>query len=156
MILRQFRKILSHLRPPDSARAPASGRQGPWLARERDAALQELRLAIRMGFDDQAMHLATALGDRTAVDAECLNLLGVIHERRGEWKLARKLYGRSIRRDRKYAPARQNMKRMYELLVFGHSTQPIALGDERPKLGMLLLERAQQATIPAQVVALRS
>jgi len=89
-------------------------------------------------------------------DAACLNLQGVIHELREQWKPARKLYHRAIRADGDYAPARQNMRRMYELYTFGHSDEPIALGDERPALAMLLLARQSPKPAPATDVPIRS
>jgi len=71
---------------------------------------------------------------RAAVIAEgdpaYFNLLGLLHECRGRKRQARKAYGRAIRINSNYAPAQQNMRRFYELTVFGWTKQPAALGDE--------------------------
>jgi hypothetical protein len=61
-------------------------------------------------------------------DAECLNLLGVIHEMRRQWRFAKRCYGRAIRADRHFEPAQQNMRRMYELETFGSSKLPPTTG----------------------------
>ena len=73
-------------------------------------------------------------------DAEYLNLRGAVHEARCEWKLARMFYGKAIAADRRYAPAQQNMRRLYELHTCGRSELHVALGDERPALAALLRE----------------
>lgn len=104
----------------------------------------QARIAIRLGFVGEAWSILNAVSDGGATrdDAERLNLLGVISEARLQWKAARRLYGRAIRADRHYAPAQQNMRRLYELHTFGRSAEPVALGDERPALAELL--RAEQ------------
>jgi len=111
--------------------------------------LNDLRLAIRMEYYDEAQRLVNLVGARAVRGAAYLNLLGVLHEKRGEWKLAKKFYGRAIRSDRRYSPSRQNMRRIYELLTLGKSGQPIVLGDERPALGKLILEKAQRTVLSA-------
>ena len=63
-------------------------------------------------------------------DAAFYNLAGLLWEARGDERAAKKFYGRAIRRDRKYPPAQQNMRRLYELRTFGHTRQCVALGDE--------------------------
>ena len=60
-------------------------------------------------------------------DPAWLNLIGVIHELRRDWKNARRYYGRAIAIDGAYEPAQQNMRRLYELYTFGRSVEPIAL-----------------------------
>jgi len=108
---------------------------------------------MRMGDCDLAERLARSHPMTALPSARLLNLLGVVHEKRQEWKLAKKFYGRAIRADRRYAPARQNMRRIYELMTVGRSDQPVAMGDERPALGRLLLEQAQRRAATAQVFA---
>jgi hypothetical protein len=102
--------------------------------------LADVRLAIRLGFFDEAQAALDHAPDAAGHDPECLNLLGVLHEFRHEWKLARRCYGRAIRADRRYHPAQQNMRRLYELHTFGRCAQRMALGDERPVLMMLLAQ----------------
>jgi len=121
-------------------RAPHRGRTSPWPAEQRAALLQGVCTAMRLGFFDEAQAMLGA-DPHAGSDAACLNLLGVIHELRKQWKPARKNYRRAIRADGTYAPARQNMRRMYELDTFGQSNQCIALGDERPALATLLAAR---------------
>ena len=105
----------------------------------------EVYTAIRLGLLDEAEAELLSIGALAANDARYLNLLGVICELRREWKLSRKFYGRAIRADRRFEPAQQNMRRLYELEILGSSIQPIALGDEQPNLMMLL--RAREASV---------
>jgi hypothetical protein len=92
----------------------------------QSAFLTKVCTTIRLGRLDEAEAMVASH------DAPSLNLLGVIHEIRGEWKLARKYYGKAIRTDQRFEPAQQNMRRFYELHTFGHSREPVALGDETP------------------------
>lgn len=46
--------------------------------------------------------------------------------------------------DRRYWPAQQNLRRLYELHTFGHCIDCIALGDESPALMQLLRLRDRQ------------
>ena len=62
-------------------------------------------------------------------DAACLNILGLCAELRGKLRHAKRFYGRAIRTDRNFAPAQQNMRRMFEVRRFGHSAEPPAVGD---------------------------
>jgi tetratricopeptide (TPR) repeat protein len=141
VIVEGLKKFLSTLKSNTSA-ASSSGRQA-WRTDARESLLDDLRLAIRMECYDEALRLANWAGGETFRDAAILNLHGVVHEKRGEWKLAKKFYGRAIRCDHRYAPSQQNMRRIYELMTLGRSDQPIILGDERPALGKLILKRAK-------------
>jgi hypothetical protein len=85
-----------------------------------------------MGDCEEAEMLLTS-GLLEARDAARLNLLGVVYEKRGRWKEARRFYGRSIRADRAYAPPRENIRRWFELDTFGRSRVSITLGDEGPE-----------------------
>ena len=59
--------------------------------------LASAREAIRLGLIDQA-HAALASSKWGAVrNAARLNLLGVVHELRRDWKGAKKYYGRAVR-----------------------------------------------------------
>jgi Flp pilus assembly protein TadD len=89
------------------------------LARTR-AALEEgdlpraegfLLRAAPMGSEDPAFH----------------NLLGLLTELRGDFSGARKQYGKAMALNSAFAPAQQNMRRIYELREFGHSNEPGAL-----------------------------
>jgi hypothetical protein len=102
--------------------------------------------AIRLGFFDEAQAMLDAGRDHAAGDAAWLNLVGVLHEQRSEWKMARRYYGRAIRADSRYEPSQQNMRRLYELATFGHCAKRVALGDEVPALIALLRTTDDAAT----------
>jgi hypothetical protein len=132
--------MLSIIRLFMSAPHARAAKSTTWPAEERGALLESTCTAVRLGFFDEA--LAMLDGDEHAAkDPACLNLLGVIHELRQDWKAAHRHYRRSIRSDRTYAPARQNVRRLYELETLGRSAEGIALGDERPALARLLQMR---------------
>ncbi|MGN6627630.1 MAG: hypothetical protein ACTHLN_13510 [Tepidisphaeraceae bacterium] len=87
--------------------------------------------AARSGEYDLAEHeLTRGGGDRAVSDAHCLNLLGVIHERRQHWSRAKRCYSRAARRDRNLAAPRANLRRYYELCTFGRTRISIQWGDE--------------------------
>ncbi len=67
---------------------------------------------------------AAPLGEK---DPVFHNLLGLLAELRGDFSGARKHYGKAISLNRKFEPAQQNMRRLYELREFGHSEEPGAL-----------------------------
>ena len=67
--------------------------------------------AAPMGGEDPAFH----------------NLLGLLTELRGDFSGARKHYGKAISLNSKFAPAQQNMRRIYELREFGRSDEQGAL-----------------------------
>ena len=62
--------------------------------------------------------------------AEYFNLLGVLYEAHGKWRLARKCYGKAIAADKRFESAQANMRRLYELYTYGRSSQAVLLGDE--------------------------
>jgi tetratricopeptide (TPR) repeat protein len=99
-------------------------------APERSIVFQRACTAVRSGRLEEAKNLLEFATATSAADAGLLNLLGVVYEARRDWRQARKLYGRAIRADGKFAPARQNMRRWYELFTFGCTEYPILLGDE--------------------------
>jgi tetratricopeptide (TPR) repeat protein len=95
----------------------------------RKKLVADARIALLQGRIDKAeatLAAALLIGWR---DADCLNLQGVVHEMRKQWRLARRSYGRAMRIDRNYLPAQQNMRRLYELNTFGKTRLPIALWD---------------------------
>jgi DNA-binding response OmpR family regulator len=55
------------------------------------------------------------------------NLMGLLTELRQDFIGARKHYGKAIASNGKFAPAQQNMRRIYELHEFGRSEEPGAL-----------------------------
>jgi Flp pilus assembly protein TadD len=93
--------------------------------------LDQARDAIRrsaLGEAEQALRQASpAAGE----DPGYLNLVGILHECRGRKRQARKSYGRAIAQSSNYRPAQQNLRRLYELAIFGRTSLTAALGDER-------------------------
>jgi Flp pilus assembly protein TadD len=94
--------------------------------------LRQALLAIQRGHFDEADQMLAETGRGAWTDAVRWNLQGVAFECRREWKRALRCYGRAVRADRQFAPARQNLRRLYELYTFGRSNEPIALGEEQP------------------------
>ena len=128
------RRIVEHLR----LRATAGGAAAPlYLKAQRpraigyDQTIADARTALREGkitlAEDALMRAAPLAGDD---EPDFFNLLGLVHDSRCRWKSARAAYGRAIAGDRRYLPAQQNMKRLYELSTFGHTWQAPAFGDE--------------------------
>jgi hypothetical protein len=99
---------------------------------------EEVCCAIRMGLFDEAEAL---LVNVHCAEAVRLNLLGAICERRHQWREAARNYGRALRADHEFRAAEDNLRRIYELNVLGHSDQRMMLGDERPALAALLRAR---------------
>jgi DNA-binding response OmpR family regulator len=122
----------------EPARAPteqelAGGYEGV-LARVRKA----LRAEEMATAETLLMHAADLAGGR---DAPYFNLLGILYEVQGKWRLAKKFYCKAMRADRKYVPAEQNVRRLYELETFNHTALLVALGDEQaPALERLVNE----------------
>lgn len=106
---------------PAIATVPASVFEGQLQEAKRCINLQEFDLAARC--------LGVAL--RLEVhSAEAHNLLGVLHEIRGDYDAARKSYGQAMKLDRRYEPAHQNQTRLFELFNFGTSQRPFHLGPD--------------------------
>lgn len=95
-----------------------------------EAIMARVRKSLRQSDVASAESLLMKAADLAEHDAAYFNLLGVIYEVRRQWRLAQKFYGKSVRFDRNYEPAQQNLRRVYELYTFGRSKEPVALGDE--------------------------
>jgi len=104
--------------------------------------------AICQGEWDAAARALTSAPTMTARSAECLNLIGVVRQARHDWAGARQYYAKSIRADRQYAPAEQNIRRLYELETFGSTNLPIALADHETvlRIGRLTRVNGEPAT----------
>ena len=87
-----------------------------------------LDAAVEGRWDDAEMAITS---DRQAAmnDAAFLNLLGIVRQAKGQWKEARRCYGKAIKADRHYTPAEQNLRRVYELHTFGRTDLEISLID---------------------------
>lgn len=118
--------IATVLRQPEPA---ASGSAAPEPAGYAHV-LQKIRKAFRESDVASAEGLLMRAADLGQHDAAYFNLLGVLYEARRQWRLAKKFYGKSLKAEKGYASAQQNLRRVYELYTFGHSTEPVALGDE--------------------------
>jgi two-component system sensor histidine kinase KdpD len=90
--------------------------------------------AVCQGEWDAAAAALASAPQLTARSAECLNLIGVVRQARHDWAGARRYYSKAIRADRHYAPADQNLRRLYELQTFGSTNLPIALADHETVL----------------------
>lgn len=87
--------------------------------------LRQALIAICSGQWDKAEEiLAAANAPR---DPRILNLLGIVHQGRRQWKHARRFFGKAMKAN--YAPAEQNLRRIYELHTFGNTALPLAFGD---------------------------
>jgi len=107
------------------------------------AVMKRVRNALRESDIAGAESLLMKAADLAQHDAAYFNLLGVLYEVRRQWRLAKKFYGKSMRTDRQYKPAAQNMRRIYELVTFGRSREPVALGDENAANALIELLREQ-------------
>ncbi|MFI5380173.1 MAG: response regulator [Tepidisphaerales bacterium] len=94
------------------------------------AVLSGVREALRAGNMALAETLLMKAEDLGHEDEAYFNLIGVYYEAGRRWRLAQKFYGKAIKANGKYAPAQQNMRRIYELYTFGRSKEAVALGDE--------------------------
>ena len=112
----------------------------------RAALLLRACACVRVGEWEQAEQLLES-GLLPETDPAAANLLGVLCEKRGLLAAARRNYGRAIRGDRSFRPARQNLCRWFEIDTFGHTSLPLLLGDEEPQLWMLRRCAAESARL---------
>ncbi|MGB8356376.1 MAG: response regulator [Chthoniobacteraceae bacterium] len=61
---------------------------------------------------------------------QAFNLVGVMLEMREDYEQAKRYYGQSIKLDKHFEPAQQNMRRMFELFHFGSSNEPVNLDNK--------------------------
>ena len=80
-------------------------------------------------FGKARLHLVKAL-ELNAHSAEAFNLAGVLAEVLEDYDKAKKYYGQAIKLDKKYEPAQQNMRRLFEVDHFGSSKEPVNLGEK--------------------------
>jgi DNA-binding response OmpR family regulator len=80
-------------------------------------------------FAKARLHLVKAL-ELNAHSAEAFNLAGVLAEVLEDYDKAKKYYGQAIKLDKKYEPAQQNMRRLFEVDHFGSSKEPVNLGEK--------------------------
>jgi DNA-binding response OmpR family regulator len=87
------------------------------------------RLLNLRDFGRAKKHLIRAL-ELNDKSAEAFNLTGVLFEMQEDYDRAKKYYGQAIKLDKRYEPAQQNMRRIFELFNFGSSKEPVALGED--------------------------
>ena len=75
------------------------------------------------------LHLVKAL-ELNSKSAEAFNLAGVLAEVLEDYDKAKKFYGQAIKLDKRYEPAQQNMRRLFEVDHFGSSKEPVSLGEK--------------------------
>jgi hypothetical protein len=94
-------------------------RGGLTVDHRRDSVLLDAAVAIRGGDVQRAEELLGSLGKMLRRNPVYLNLCGVLCEMRGKVKRAKRFYGMAFGADPKYQPAERNIRRLYELSVFG-------------------------------------
>lgn len=87
------------------------------------------RLLNLRDFGRAQKHLVRAL-ELNDKSTEAFNLTGVLFEMKEDYDRAKKYYGQAIKLNKRYEPAQQNMRRIFELFNFGSSKEPVALGDD--------------------------
>ncbi len=92
-----------------------------------DVLLARARVALVDQDLPRAEGLLLRAGPLGEKDPSFHNLMGLLTELRGEFSAARRHYGKAIAIEAKFAPAQQNMRRLYELREFGHSNEQGAL-----------------------------
>ena len=80
-------------------------------------------------FGKARLHLVKAL-ELNSKSAEAFNLAGVLAEVLEDYDKAKKYYGQAIKLDKRYEPAQQNMRRLFEVDHFGSSKEPLNLGEK--------------------------
>ena len=118
--------LMNALRQWSSASADVPEPPAPFW--DRRSALLMASAAARQGAWELVESELLRGGETALHDAACLNLLGLAAEAQGNWRRAKRMYGRAMRRDRSYLPAERNMRRYYELFTFGRSDVPQSLG----------------------------
>ena len=104
---------------------PASTTNGSFAGSLRDA-----KHAInRRHFSDAEALLRQAITINPR-SAEAHNLMGVLHESKGERDASYHAYQAALKADRQYEPARHNMQRHYERFTYGRTNLPLDTGGE--------------------------
>jgi DNA-binding response OmpR family regulator len=122
---RAVAEVLGREAPRASARPPGEPEPivSPFAGHLRDAK----HAITRRHFADAESHLRQAIG-LNPKSAEAHNLMGVLHESRGEHDASYRSYKAALKADRDHEPARHNMQRYYERFTFGRSELPVDTG----------------------------
>jgi len=92
--------------------------------------LDRVRKSLRLAQYADAETLLMKAADLAHKDAAYFNLLGALYETQRQWRLAKKFYNKALSADKRYEPALQNLRRLYELQTRGATTYGLVLGDE--------------------------
>jgi DNA-binding response OmpR family regulator len=116
----------------------------PEMLETYERVLDRVRRSLRLADVTSAQTLLMTAADRRGQQsAEYFNLLGVLYETQGNWRLARKCYSKSIDAAKTYEPAKANLIRLNELRTLGRSSQAVAFGDESEDLMFARLPEAR-------------
>jgi DNA-binding response OmpR family regulator len=97
---------------------------GPGQPRDFEYYLRSAKRAINLrDFTEAKRHLIKAL-ELDPHSPQAFNLVGVMLEMRSEFEEAKRYYGEAIKIDKRFEPAQQNMRRIFELFHFGSSDEP--------------------------------
>jgi DNA-binding response OmpR family regulator len=126
---RAVAEVLDRKAPPPASSTRSAGEPAP-LVSPFARHLREAKRAInRRHFGDAEISLRQAIG-LNPKSAEAQNLMGVIHECRGEHDASYRCYKAALKADRQYEPAIHNMQRYYERFTFGRSNVPVDTGSD--------------------------
>jgi len=104
--------------------APKTDEEEKGAQRDFDYYLRRAKRAINMrDFVAAKKDVIKALGIDSK-SSQALNLAGVMLEMREEYEEAKRYYSKAIKIDKNFEPARQNMKRIFELFGFGPDKEP--------------------------------
>jgi DNA-binding response OmpR family regulator len=121
-------QVLERSTPAPRKAGPAD--EPPTIVSPFMAHLRAAKQAInRRHFDDAEVELRQAVGLDPG-SAEAHNLMGVLHESRGEHDASYRSYRAALKADRNHEPARHNMQRYYERFTFGKSHVPVDTGGD--------------------------
>jgi DNA-binding response OmpR family regulator len=121
--------VLDREAPPVRSPGPAADVEPVTAASRFADNLRRAKRALNARWFDEAdifLRQATALGPDSA---EAHNLMGVLHEVRGEHDASYRSYKAALKADARYEPAQHNMRRYYERVTFGRSEVPVDTGD---------------------------
>ena len=91
--------------------------------------MAKAKRAINQGQFDEAKVFLTQAAALDPKSAEANNLMGVLHELKGQNDDAYRFYRAALKADKSYTPATHNMTRYYERFTFGSSKVPMDVGD---------------------------
>jgi DNA-binding response OmpR family regulator len=131
VLRRAVADVLDRERPaPDPSILKLPGKPAPSLNGSFTGTLRDAKHAInRRHFGDAEALLRQAIGINPR-SAEAHNLMGVLHESKGENDASYQAYQAALKADRQYEPARHNMQRHYERFTFGRTNLPVDTGGE--------------------------